>query len=694
MPVIKNKINFSGHLKQQPRIMVFAFNILLAWTLYYFATGEISPFSTGAGIWLLAVITYWLLILITAPFFTPPKDSIATAISVILLLAPIDLSGVSNFHTLLTLSHKLTIGFSLIIIALALLAIFKQSNREKSLGNICYQLSRTLGRGEILFTPVILISVLGFYQNNIQWSHLILGFWVMMVIIKPIELLAKVLLYVENFNSKDCHPHEVVGTILRIDDPGIVRVSLTDETAKWKHSEIHAAHLPNNKNVYVLPLFTQIQNEEIIGTGLLCNMPEKLSFQTSVGNVYKYEEEGLTAKLVNILSGEENTKEVAGLVVENSTIGNIKFQVVRGVNLEEGMVVFCKVQEKKVYYQILDAKTDEESFQTNPYGMHIVSASQLGSFDKEYGFQKFAWLPEMNQPMFLVNKEDVLKQKMGKGDFIVGKIPSTGFEVPVKLDSLVEYHAAILGVTGTGKTELALEVIKNTLKEKVKVFCVDFTGEYAPRLKGSNPQMIGLSEEKIEELEEALHAVAVGTFGAKEERAALQKFLKTIEPDVESQIDDFLMDEENNLGIFELSEITNTRATLRITEMYLSSIMKWARKNRRARRVMIVLEEAHTIIPEVYSAGFDTDTQWIVGRIGQIALQGRKYGVGLLILSQRTALVSKTILSQCNTYFTHGLVDKTSLDYLGGVYSPEHVKVIPNLRTREFLASGKAVKSE
>ena len=128
--------------------------------------------------------------------------------------------------------------------------------------------------------------------------------------------------------------------------------------------------------------------------------------------------------------------------------------------------------------------------------------------------------------------------------------------------------------------------------------------------------------------------------------------------------------------------------------MYLSSIMKWARKNRKARRVMLVLEEAHTIIPEVYSAGFDADTQWIVGRIGQIALQGRKYGVGLLIMSQRTALVSKTILSQCNTYFTHGLVDKTSLDYLGGVYSPEHVKAIPNLRTREFLASGKAIKSE
>ena len=34
------------------------------------------------------------------------------------------------------------------------------------------------------------------------------------------------------------------------------------------------------------------------------------------------------------------------------------------------------------------------------------------------------------------------------------------------------------------------------------------------------------------------------------------------------------------------------------------------------------------------------------------------------------------------------------MDYLSGVYSAAHVRVIPNLRTREFLAHGKAVKSE
>jgi DNA helicase HerA-like ATPase len=122
--------------------------------------------------------------------------------------------------------------------------------------------------------------------------------------------------------------------------------------------------------------------------------------------------------------------------------------------------------------------------------------------------------------------------------------------------------------------------------------------------------------------------------------------------------------------------------------------MEWARRNRRARKVLVVLEEAHTIIPETAGAGFDYDTQWVVGRISQIALQGRKYGVGLLIVSQRTALVSKSILSQCNTCITFSLVDKTSLDYLGNVYSLAHIQSIPNLRFLEAVAYGKGIRSE
>ena len=163
---------------------------------------------------------------------------------------------------------------------------------------------------------------------------------------------------------------------------------------------------------------------------------------------------------------------------------------------------------------------------------------------------------------------------------------------------------------------------------------------------------------------------------------------------IKKQVEAFLVGGADKVAILELAEIANSKATLRLTELYLSSIMDWARHHRKARQIMIVLEEAHTIIPETHGAGFDFDTQWVVSRIGQIALQGRKYGVGLAARSQRTALVSKTILSQCNTFLTHSLIDQTSLNFLESVYSSEHTKLIPNLRQFEFLAFGKAVRAE
>ena len=56
------------------------------------------------------------------------------------------------------------------------------------------------------------------------------------------------------------------------------------------------------------------------------------------------------------------------------------------------------------------------------------------------------------------------------------------------------------------------------------------------------------------------------------------------------------------------------------------------------------------MVPEWNFSGVsDKISQPLLNSIAQIALQGRKYNVGLLVIAQRTANVSKTILTQCNT---------------------------------------------
>ena len=273
-------------------------------------------------------------------------------------------------------------------------------------------------------------------------------------------------------------------------------------------------------------------------------------------------------------------------------------------------------------------------------------------------------------------------------------MPSTNIGVAARVSDIVEYHTAILGVTGTGKTELALDIVREAWNRNVKIFCVDFTGEYRARLADLEPIFPAPSEQATNDLAAKLFDAETGAYGAGPEKKRLDSALKTMRAGIENQIDNFLTSETEDLAVFELSEIANTKATLRLTELYLSAIMNWARQHRKARQILIVLEEAHTIIPEVFGAGFDYDTQWVVGRIGQIALQGRKYGVGLMVVSQRTALVSKTILSQCNTFLTHSLIDQTSLNFLQSVYSEQHTRSIPNLGFLEFLAFGKTIRTE
>ena len=279
---------------------------------------------------------------------------------------------------------------------------------------------------------------------------------------------------------------------------------------------------------------------------------------------------------------------------------------------------------------------------------------------------------------------------------IIGTIPKTKIPIRISLKDMLEYHTAILGVTGTGKTEFAFDIIRKEVGRGIKVICIDFTGEYLPRLSDLKPISLGLNESQSKKLQDCIFGVEVGKYGASEEKQELKELIdELLKPEIKKETSDFLEKEDVNLAIFELEDIANTKATLKLTELYLSSIFNWARNNRKQKNILLVLEEAHTVIPETNLFGHDRiETGAVVGRMAQIALQGRKYGVGLLLISQRTALVSKTLLSQCNTVLSFAMYDETGLNYLSNVFSTDYVRAIPNLNFLQCIALGKAVKSD
>ena len=665
-------------------------NILIFYVCLYAASGNLLPTGGLESVWFLSGLALWFLALLSAPWFVPPKDALANALGAMAILVTADLVAVGGLKSHLEVVRWVAVFYCAVIMVSSVVALFIHDKDKRSpIGHFFFRVTDTFGQGELLYTPPALISIIGAYQRSLTTVIWLIILWTMFAIGRPAE---RVLSAWKHWQAEKARviSSPTVGSIERIDDPNIVRVRLARQSS-WKPGMLHTAAMSNGDQHYVLALFSQVQGLEVMGTGLcVAELQEKISL--SEGEVIQSHSAEKAAEFIENLSGTPGS-ELVGFTVENSNIGILRFEVSAASPLAEGQVVFVRLKGTDVFYQILDAQTAEESFDQNPRGTHIVNAVQLGCYSPENGFTKYGWLSTMNTPVFWAKARDFPAAVLKPGEFVIGSVPSTNIGVTANVDDLVQFHTAVLGVTGTGKTELALDIVREAIKNDFKVFCVDFTGEYKARLADLKPIVPSPTGEQIEDLDTKLFAVDTGTFGAKEEKAALHNALKKIRVSVDKEVGAFLTGKEN-LAILELTEISNTKATLRITELYLSTIMAWARKHRQARKVLIVLEEAHTIIPETFSSGFDGDTQWVVSRIGQIALQGRKYGVGLLVISQRTALVSKTILSQCNTFLTHSLIDQTSLTFLESVYSSQHVRSIPNLGRFEFMAAGKAIKAE
>jgi len=111
---------------------------------------------------------------------------------------------------------------------------------------------------------------------------------------------------------------------------------------------------------------------------------------------------------------------------------------------------------------------------------------------------------------------------------------------------------------------------------------------------------------------------------------------------------------------------------------------------------VLVLEEAHTFIKRGSDeeSGIPTPTQMCRQTFERIAREGRKYGLGLVISSQRPSELSPTVLAQCNTFLLHRMVNDRD-QYLVGKLVPDNLggllKELPSLPSRQAILLGWAV---
>ncbi|MFT6404938.1 MAG: hypothetical protein ACJA2U_001292 [Marinomonas primoryensis] len=680
-----------SHTKPMVRVFIMLVGLLCALFISWKFTGSPLPQdSKYALIFQNAMLLIVLGSAILEHFFTKPADSMINS-----LMAGITMFGV--YHVSPPLAWWVVFSYCLFVFIISTICVATSGGRLSSdiatvVNNRLYRPAIVLGRSRLIFSIVFLFGVYSFYSIQSEVVVYLIVFWGVFMAIWPLKI-------PQLLSSISFKYQEVIlpiGKLLRLDNPGILRFAINQST-DWEKGKPLIYQRVDKSQQWVLPLYSHLNDERRIGTAMLLGEVEEVKTGLSDGHIYELEEE-LDHEAVMSLLGETTQSRLIGFVAEDSSIGRIRLEVKSDSPCADGMLIWCKVSGVKIYYQISAGTTIEENLDGDKHGYQIAYAAQLGTLEGGE-FKKFDWLPNMNAPVFSLTDgaADIIGEAPNPNDFEFGKLPKSNIPVVGDFVGNFNFHTAVLGVTGSGKTEFAFDLIRHSVSSGIKVICIDLTSQYKGRLADLTPTDLSIQEQTSIDLSQKLFDVETGTYGAPNEKKALQAFSDKLRADVDTELRKFMENDDCRIGLIQLPEISNSQASIFITEIYMSCLLNIAKENfgDDAERVLVAVEEAHTIMPESATMGVsDFASKGLVAKIAQIALQGRKYNVGLLVLAQRTANVSKTVLTQCNSIVSFACYDDTSISFLKNMFGSSCAEMVPNLKKLQAVVFGKVVKSE
>lgn len=116
----------------------------------------------------------------------------------------------------------------------------------------------------------------------------------------------------------------------------------------------------------------------------------------------------------------------------------------------------------------------------------------------------------------------------------------------------------------------------------------------------------------------------------------------------------------------------------------------WQTRGERERDpVLLVFEEAHRYVPDTGLAEYASAQK----AIRRLAKEGRKYGIGMMLVSQRPADVEGTVLSQCNSWLVLRLTNATDQSHVTR-FLPDNLaglaRLLPSLSRQEAIFVGDA----
>lgn len=675
-------------MSKNQRVAVLGLLLLVLAVLYLYplTRPELPPAELSVFLSSLFLLSFTTLLL--EHFFSRPTDVLAAGVSILLLLIP--------SQTLLMSWGPWYWGFlyyefTLVLLATVALLLLTEGDEHSSrnrASHVLKAISTRVGSGKIQYFLLFLLSLVFFVEPGTPPFLAFLCYSIVILLLEP----QKISLWLPE--ALKTWPSEI-GEILAVQGGTsfLVRLHAASDSVRPSLGDLLEFRYgvddsgEHRRGVVVEKMFLdqgqwiRVVCHPSISAGS-AHLPDLARCRP--GGVYK-RADGDASPFFGAL---------VGFVADGSEVGTLRFLQAGKASVQEGDLVEVATSSGSVVYQVVNGRVDSESLDARNEADFIVGeAVQLGRWDASRGtFDRHGWVPPARAPV--IQLTDITPPQATPEEITLGCIPGTNIPVLLNRREAISHHTAILGVTGVGKSMFARHLVRQLGDDDMRIIVVDFTREWKDKLTGAATPLI-IDETAAIPLRHAIRSLTQqqSEFKNKQNQGEIAAQKKILYDGFRKAIDEFLKGDDG-VRVFELPEVSNTEGVLEYTQWFFQTLFRVAQDSRlHGRRVCVVLEEAHTVIPEWNFVGLaDKSSQSLINNISQIALQGRKYDVGFIVIAQRTASVSKTVLTQCNTIIAFQCFDGTSLEFLGHYLPLPVIRALPNLGIRRAVAVGKAIR--
>ncbi len=670
---------------------------------------------------------------IIEPYFTKPSDAIANSVAVL-----VSLLGIADKNTFL--GYPIIFYYALSILFLSILAItLKDSQRNfvRNVSRFSYWIVEIVGNAKFMFSVIYLSASYSYFSGPTQINSFItvIALWIILMFFDVVGIAVKRIAKLLNFFSKKSGKE--LGTAIGCENPFLYRVEMdliknrNDVDIKYgdlvvieTSPNVGSIGMVINKKYLLSKRWLSIylfrdENDNQIKIDLrskkLTNEPKSIFTQSNV--VFTLNPDDLSIEERNVIESNylyKSRGNFVGYVTTGSNINTINFTVIRDgyredERVSEGVVLTTTIHGKGTLYQVINGNTKEEHLENfDTHGYVIGIARKLGQYDyAQKTLDVSKWVPSIYSPLFFIpngTRDEARRKQMAVGS--IGHLPNTDLEIPIKdIDSIVTHNTAILGILGIGKSCLSFELIKRIAENGTKIFCLDITNQYYSD-KGLFPY---ITKEKIEfdlsvETKKALKTSkddrAKIVEGNPQASGNIEEYITALDQDIKK-----FVESEQQIKIYNpdlhpvskgqafrntsLEDLTIAEKTRTIAERIFVHAMNSGISEKA--KYALIFEEAHSLVPEWNSVANEGDKNATNGT-AKVILQGRKYGLGSIVVTQRTANVSKSILNQCNTIFAMRVFDDTGKGFLSNYIGEDYADTLATLEERHAIAIGKGLR--